>query len=62
MTSWMAWRLVSRPRLDCVRLETVDDFDGKKMEVVGGITIERWHLGVSSGLERGLGEEALLFD
>jgi hypothetical protein len=40
----------------------VDDCDGKKLEVVGGITIKRRHSGVSSGLERGLGEEALLLD
>jgi hypothetical protein len=38
----------------------VDDCNGKKVEVAGGITIKRWCLDVSGGLERGLGEETLL--
>jgi hypothetical protein len=38
----------------------VDDYDGKKMEVVGGVTIERQHLDGRGVLESGLGEEALL--
>jgi hypothetical protein len=43
-----------------VRLETVDDCDGEKMEEAGGVTIDRRRLDGRGGLENGVGEAALL--
>jgi hypothetical protein len=49
-------------RLELERLETVEDCEGDKMEVVGGVTIERRRLFGTGVLERGLGEEPLFLD